>query len=164
MERIYDGRVRKDVPTVHYQASQLKKYGLTVEISISENSVWEVGSHLNDFEVKLYQYGIDVTDSYWVDCSFGKVIVTPVEITFNAVDAQKAYDGEELICHSYSITTGSLCEDHTVGDDIAYTGSQTNIGRSDNEISNIVIYDKNGKNVTHNYSITLLSGKLKVTH
>ena len=163
LEQVYDGRVQDTAPDVYYQESQLKKYGLTVEISVPKDLVWEVGSHLNRFEVRLYQYGMDVTDLYWVDYSFGTVLVTPMEITFKAGDAEKFYDGTELICHSYSITEGFLGEGHTVGDDITYTGSQTMIGRSDNEISYIAIYDKNEKNVTHNYSITLVSGKLKVT-
>ena len=41
-------------------------------------------------------------------------------------------------------------------------GSQTEIGRSDNVIAEIVIYDENGNDVTGNYTVILKNGILNV--
>ena len=41
-------------------------------------------------------------------------------------------------------------------------GSQTNVGYSDNIVTGVVIRDENGFDVTGNYSITLVSGTLRV--
>lgn len=162
-EKIYDGKALEVVPNIYYDRAELRKYKLEAEIGLSQNSAIEVGNHLNRFEVKLYQNGEDVTDLYYINYNFGKLVVKPLEITLKAGDAQKVYDGTELICHEYSITEGTLADGHTVGDDIVFTGSQTIIGRSENEITYVAIYDANGNNVTKNYSITLEAGKLRVT-
>ena len=67
-----------------------------------------------------------------------------------------------MTCDDFSIIDGMLADGHTITSwDI--TGSQTAIGRSDNIISNIVIKDGNGNDVTSNYYIVMKPGKLKVT-
>ena len=162
-EMVYNGKVIDTIPVVHYSQSQLRMHKLTAEIGLPENHIFEVGTHLNDFSVKLYQNGQDVTDFYWVERIRGKIVVNPMEITIQAGDAKKPYDGTKLICHQYTVKEGFVCKGHTVGADIVFTGSQTNIGRSENEITFISIYDASGRNVTHNYLITLLPGKLTVT-
>lgn len=162
-EQIYSGEPNDMIPDVRYDQAMLKKYKLEVQILPSQNSALGVGTHLNKFSIKLYQDGQDVTDFYYVKKSYGNLSVKPREITLKAGDAQKVYDGTELICHEYSITEGSLGKGQIIGDDIVYTGSQINIGRSDNEITYVCIYDADGNNVTKNYSITLVTGKLRVT-
>lgn len=159
-EKYYDGKPLETLPKISYNSSQIKRAGLTVKFSSSGESV--VGTHLNTFDVKLYRDNQDVTDQYWLNCLFGDLIIKPASITFKADDAQKAYDGTELICHGYTIASGILAEGHYVGE-ILYSGSQTSIGRSDNKIVYIAIYDQNGNDVTKNYSVTLLAGKLRVT-
>ena len=163
VEKIYDGKPIETLPQITYNRTMLDRYNMTVEFELPEDMPVEVGSHLNRFVVKLYQNGQDVTDFYWVQYEFGKLNIKTQEITFKAQDAQKSYDGTELICHEYVITEGSLLAGHYVGDDIQYVGSQTSIGRSDNKITHISIYDENGNDVTKNYTISLLAGKLRVT-
>ena len=46
---------------------------------------------------------------------------------------------------------------------VVVTGSQTEIGRSENTISSISIVDSKGKNVLSNYKITYKNGTLRVT-
>ena len=41
-------------------------------------------------------------------------------------------------------------------------GSQKSVGRSENEIVHVTIHDADGNNVTQNYAIVLLPGRLKV--
>ena len=135
---------------------------LHVEITSTANS--HVGNSVNSFTVKLTdQNGEDVTDLYWIRTLYGKVTILPCELTVKAGDAQKKYDGTPLSSEEYSFEQGELMEGHRVA--VCETvGEQTEIGRSDNIIRQILIVDANGEDVTSNYSIKLLSGKLKVTY
>ena len=77
-------------------------------------------------------------------------------------DATKTYDGTPLTCSEYTIVEGALLNGHTIVN-YEITGSQTEIGRSDHIISKIQIQDEFGNDVTANYSIVLLPGRLTVT-
>ena len=67
-----------------------------------------------------------------------------------------------MTCAEYEIAEDALIEGHSIAI-CDVIGSQTDIGRSDNIIAHIKIHDADGKDVTSNYSIKLLTGKLKVT-
>ena len=88
--------------------------------------------------------------------------VSAASLTVKAGSATKKYDSTELTCDTYEIVSGAL-----VGSDkilICETeGSQTKIGRSENIISNMVIVDENGNDVTGNYHIEFEAGTLRVT-
>ena len=84
------------------------------------------------------------------------------EITVKAGDATKKYDGTPIECSDFDLISGTLASGHKIGVCIP-VGSQTEIGRSDNIISVIVIVDAEGNDVTFNYAIDLKVGKLRVT-
>ena len=107
--------------------------------------------------------GNDVSDLYWLRQEYGDAVIEPLAITVKAGDAQKIYDGTPLKCDEYELIQGQLLEGHYVNVCLV-KGEQTDVGRSDNMISQFVIFDENGKEVTQNYSIELLAGKLKVTY
>ena len=162
IEKYYDGNSIETLPQIFYNSAQLAQANLTVNFQVSNDPVTDVGMHLNRFEVELYQNGQNVTDMYLIQYQFGTLNIKSNSITIQAADAEKVYDGTELVSNAYQITAGVLLEGHYI-DNVVYSGSQTNVGRSDNNITYIAIYDQNGNNVTKNYSVTLLPGKLKVT-
>jgi hypothetical protein len=123
-----------------------------------------VGKHNNTYSVSLFDKdGNDVSDLYWLRREYGDAVIEPLAITVKAGDAQKIYDGTPLKCDEYELIQGQLLEGHYVNVCLV-KGEQTDVGRSDNMISQIVIFDENGKEVTQNYLIELLTGKLKVTY
>ena len=137
--------------------------GLNIEFSSTASRV--VGSHLNSFDAKIFSdEGEDITDQYWIVKTYGKLNITPRDIVIQANDASKVYDGTPLTCDEYTILTdtGSLVSGHTVAMCII-DGEQTDIGRSQNLITYILILDENRKDVTSNYWIKYLSGTLRVT-
>lgn len=73
---------------------------------------------------------------------------------------QKEYDGTPLVAHSYEILVGTLKKGHSLY--ASFLGSQTEIGVSENTFT-IQILDASGKNVTEDYEIELIFGKLSVT-
>ena len=122
-----------------------------------------VGKRVCEFDVSiLTPHGNDVTDHFLIVKEYGIAEITPLKIAVKAGDAEKVYDGKPLSCDEISVTQGELAEGHLIG---RYTlkGSQTEIGRSENLITGIVIINKEGKDVTENYVIELQVGKLVVT-
>ncbi len=126
-----------------------------------------VGYVSNSFDIEIIDLnsGYMVTDQYRIVKNFGRLNVLPKSITFKAGDAQKAYDGIPLTCDIIEIIDGSLAPNHQI---FSYeiTGSQTEIGRSENmiDIGSIIIVDEKGTNVTENYAIHTEKGKLRVTY
>ena len=123
-------------------------------------SITLTGSRDNQFSVTVRDKdGNDVTDEFYIVKNCGTLKITPREIVVQAGSDDKYADGTPLTCHSAEIIEGSLAE----GDRIEYsfTGSQTTVGSSPNAVA-VAIYDSNGKDVTDCYSITKISGTLKV--
>lgn len=106
----------------------------------------------------------DVTDCYTIKTVAGRLEVTPRAITIRTGSATKKYDGEPLICETYNIVQGKLCEGETVF--VAFS-SLINVGYSPNYIINLRIQsiNENGNvvDITSNYSITYDYGQLKIT-
>ncbi len=123
----------------------------------------EVGSSANVASAALIQDGDlnDVTANYDISYEDGILTVTGRALEITAASDSKVYDGTPLTNDGYSITAGTLADGHTLVS-VTVTGSQTEVGSSDNVASAAVIMD-NGTDVTANYDITYVSGKLTVT-
>ena len=87
--------------------------------------------------------------------------INAVRITIETDSAEKVYDGKALRVDGFTMTKGSLVAGQSI---VSYqiTGSQTNVGVSDATVTAIVITDAQGRNVTANYQITIVSGTLRV--
>ena len=104
--------------------------------------------------------GEDVTSSYGITYVNGTLEVTPKALTITADSDTKVYDGTPLTKDSYTNTaigTGDSIESVTV------TGSQLNVGTSDNVPSAALILNSAGVDVTNCYDITYANGTLAVT-
>ena len=145
-------------PGVLTEGSLLPGHTMTVTTDTPRG----IGTHLNYFTVRiLNEKGEDVTSHYYIKKQCGTVKISPVYLVVKAGDAQKAYDGTPLTCNEASVI-GSLCSGHVIKE-IVISGSQTEIGRSENVVVKIVILDAEGNDVTGNYSIEYVAGVLKVT-
>ena len=125
-----------------------------------------VGSVYAAFEVKvMYDTGnglTDRTDNYFlIHKSYGTLRVTPASLTLKAADAEKVIDGTPLTADSLEVVEGDLMR----GDYICrYTveGSRTMVGRSQNVITSVTIFNQAGEDVTRCYTIDTLPGTLRV--
>ena len=88
----------------------------------------------------------------------GTLTITAKPLTITADSAEKVYDGQPLTKNSFTNT--ELAE----GDKLTatVTGSQTNVGSSDN-VSSAAVIMAGEENVTANYTITYEKGSLTVT-
>ena len=103
--------------------------------------------------------GQDVSSSYQVTQTLGKLSVTKIPLTVTVDDCTKPYDGTALTASSAKITEGSLLEGHEIS--YTFSGSQTVPNISDSSATASV---KSGdKDVSGYYDIKVIPGKLTVT-
>lgn len=146
-------------------------YGLTIEFKLF-GSLTNAGSLDNDEllelckdRITIYKDGVDVTEQYAVAFEGAPLTVHKRFIEITVASAQKVYNKEPLIAHSYTISKGSLVDGHYIDpQSIVYLDSQTEIGISPNTINTgfLKILDRNGNDVTDNYFIVTQDGVLEV--
>ena len=89
----------------------------------------------------------------------GELTINPMPLTITAGSDSKAYDGTPLTCGEFDSTTPA--EGDTVTS-VTLTGSQTNVGSSDNVASDAKLM-RGDRDVTANYAIEYVNGTLTVT-
>ena len=156
-EKVYDGQ---DVDTGYLTGGEFLP-GHTYKVISRASRL--AGNHLNRFDVIITdENGEDVSSWYKIHKSYGHLHITRAALTIKAGDAEKVYDGTALTCEEILVILGEL-----IGSDYIFAykvvGSQTEIGRSDNLIVDILIFNEADENVTDCYEIKLECGKLKVT-
>ena len=149
--------------TYHLAAGQPQELAngdvLTVQIEGSVTDVEPSPTANKIVSVSIMNGTTDVHHIYNVQRENGKLQVTPMPLTVTAGSDSKVYDGTALTKNSYTST------DPAAGDTLAsvtVTGSQTNVGLSDNVASDAKLM-RGDREVTANYAITYEKGTLAVT-
>lgn len=151
--------------------------GVSVEISLNI-SLTEVGRlTLEALNMNVSKYATlrvyktdtheDVTDDYRIvfepiedTDSYVPIMVEPQQITVTAASETKLYDGTPLTNGNAYVSFGSLAEGHYMR--CKTEGSIINPGSETNKLTEVVIYDREGKDVTYNYDITMIHGDLTI--
>ena len=156
----YNGTALLPDPSDYTQTGKLVSTGHRVEVQFGV-SVTNAGKMANRFTVTVFdENDNDVTYMYKINKKNGTLTVTRKKLTLTAGSASKSFDGEKLTCETYEITGGELCADQVA--EVRFSGAQTEIGRSDNVIISVTIFDRFCENVTNNYEIELEPGLLQV--
>ena len=142
-----------------FQANQIKPtfeevtvYGQTYSWSKVEVS-YEKNLHVKDGGT----IHVCIPDKETFDVRFA---ITPAPLTVTAGSATKAYDGTPLTCDTYTVEGLLLNGSRFVG--VILTGSQLNVGESDNVPSGGLLTDDNMSDIS-DYDITYVNGTLTVT-
>ena len=136
------------------------KDGHTLEVEVF-GSQTEVGTSENSFTAIIYdEDGKIVTHEYDLLKWPGELTVLPQDVTISSGDAEKVYDGTPLTCPEYTISPDGL--EGQFDFEITFTGERTEMGISSNTFD-VVIFDKNGNDVTGNFNIDCDFGDLTVT-
>ncbi len=102
----------------------------------------------------------DVTNNYEITLVHG-IDRDQMEILVISSGSKSApYTGEPLICEQYVLLSGALEQGHVISP--FFTGSQTEIGFSDNTFSVVIIDEATGEDVTYRYDIEYKFGTLEV--
>lgn len=89
----------------------------------------------------------------------GKLDVQQHKLVISSASHSITYDGKKLVDGKWSLMEGSLKEGHKLS--VSVTGSQTNVGMSENYLSAVVL-DENGEDITEEYTIEYRPGALQV--
>ena len=134
--------------------------GHTVKSFICTGKQTNVGKSSNNFTITISdENGVDVTSHYKINRICAALTITPKITTITANSCSKPYDGTAISSSEYSVD-GDLSK-FTL--EVTIVGSQTNIGYSDNVIQNVIIKDSQGNDITLNFSIICVNGRLTVT-
>ena len=117
----------------------------TYQMNLSETQFKNISDNFTNVK-------FDVTD--------GSLEIAPMDLTITAGSANKTYDGTPLTKDSYT-TSADPAKGDTVAS-VTLTGSQLNVGSSDNVASDAKLM-RGDKDVTENYNITYEKGTLAVT-
>ena len=166
--KVYDGTEHEvtgyDVTGISnplYEETDIHFSG-NAEVRGTNADTYEMGLSADDFtniSGNFANVRFDVTDGF--------LKITKREVEFTANSASKAYDGKALTDDGYRLTDGSLAENQN--ETVTVVGSQTLVGSSDNEITEVRIVAGGavtralGEDVTDNYAITTIKGTLTVT-
>ena len=157
--KVYDGTPLSS-PELIFDADALASRGHTLEYTMP--SITSVGSIYNTPTCRVLDaQGNDVTAEYDLRISAGVLRVSAIRLTMVTDSAEKVYDGKALRAERFTLSEGELAAGQSI---VSYQikGSQTNVGVSDATVTDIVIVDANGRNVTANYQITIIPGTLRV--
>ena len=137
------------------------KEGHRAEVTVHGTQT-DVGESRNLMTVKILdKNGKDVTSRYSIECQSGTLRVSAINIVVESLDLTKEYDAEPLLGSGAELKSGNLLPGHEIT--ITSNGSQTTVGESRNGFEILITNTATGENVTHNYSVKPLYGKLKVT-
>ena len=81
-------------------------------------------------------------------------------LVISSANATATYNGKELTDHTWTLAEGELREGHRLSAKV--TGSQKNVGISENYVT-ATVKDKEGNDVTENYTIKINYGTLRIT-
>ena len=124
----------------------------------------ESGETVGTYEITPSVTGLK---SYYkiVNTTPGTLTITQREITVQPNDNQKIYDGTAIEAESSKLAEGSFAYDDRFGTvTFTYSGDRVNVGdQATSSIGSCQIVDKNGADVSANYKIGKLPGKLTIT-
>ena len=154
--KTYDG----EKMNVEYETTGSLYPGDILFINICEEAT-NAGSYVTRSKPRIYHGGTDVTENYVgkVEMIYENYVINRRPITITTASATKDFDGEELIKHEYSLT-GTLVAGHILS--MEFISSQLKPGSCDNRVTNITITDSDDFDVTRNYKINRVYGKLTV--
>lgn len=158
--KVYDGKPLS-AQALSYDADALAARGHELVYSLPE--IGSVGSVYNTPTWRIVDAdGVDVSAQYLVSVHAGTLRIKPVELTVQVESAEKVYDGKPLQVKGYALISGELVPGQRIAS-YRITGSQTNVGESEAGMIGIMIVDESGRDVSANYLINVVPGKLLVT-
>ncbi len=164
--KVYDG------VALETDSSKITMIGGTLAdgqaVLTATGSITDVGTISSTFEVVIMKGGVDCTDHYKIERTYGTLTVTARDITVKAGSETRKYNGKPLTCNEIEYDPDDLAK----GDEIvAYVVKPANEkppispgSKTSNvlEVGSVRIENADGKDVTHNYNIECESGLLTV--
>ena len=131
-------------------------------IPLFSGSQTNPGQSANQVTVRIVDANnVDVTDEYHIEYLAGTLSVYNPQLKITSSDFSKEFDGTPLTApdDGWFLESGTLMMGHRI--QVTMTGSQTMAGSSDSTFRALILTE-DGKDVTENYSMEIVCGKLEV--
>jgi len=162
--------IKGNTSTVTYDGTEKSVTGYTVESSdnrYTENyftftgTATATGTDAGTYPMGLKPENFENKNANFSKVTFvvtdGSLTITKRDVTLTSASASKPYDGTALT--SKNVTVGGNGFADGEGATYNVTGSQTEVGKSDNEFT----YELNANTKANNYNITMYKGELVIT-
>ena len=154
--KVYDGTGLTDSQCELIEGALMSGHRISLE---AIGSIDKIGKVENTIKFSITdQNGEDVSRLYDIVKQVGTLEIQKIPYTVKTESDTKLYDGTALTCGEYT-EYGNLMDGHTAT--VKVTGKIVGEGSEPNTAT-VKITDKNGKDVTHLYEVTVSAGTLKV--
>ena len=161
--------IHTESATLTYDGTDQSYPRVTVENGVGDHvvaanaaTIRDVGSIVIRMTVSFFRGDEDISSNYIIKgYTYGTVTVEPRPITVKIMDMTKIYDTTALTSDAVRVYDMGLAKGHTLS---LKTSGSVVFGTVTNEYvkDSLVIYDENGRDVTHNYTASVLDGTLTV--
>ena len=149
----YNGEVQK-VEGIKDVTAGYEVTGLTAEAKGKDFGIYNTEI---TGTAKVTKGGVDVTDKVIVNKINGKLTISKRDVTLTSGSASRVYNKEALTNKEVTVSGDGFAKDE--GATYTVTGSQTDVGESDNTFT----YTLKEGTLASNYNITKKEGKLSIT-
>lgn len=169
---VYDGETYKISSYKYLSYSEItqniaeEKYGLLPGHYLSAKSSVIGGKNVGEVLNKIYfnvfdENGFNVSGAYSIyhtDAPDNYLVTLAREITITTLSRTEKFDEQILTCEEYVLSSGSLVDGHVI--EVVFDEGLGYVGTKDNSVKSITIYNSRGTDVTDQYNIELVLGKL----
>ena len=159
-EATYDGEEHSatgfETLTFEVEGNTYTVSGLTAE-NPTETNAGTYTNNVTGTPVVTDANGNDVSDQFAVSTENGELVINKRSVTLTSVDDEKVYDGTALVNSDVKVSGDGFVG--TEGFVANVTGSQTEVGSSENEFT----YTLKDNTLAGNYEIETVFGTLEVT-
>ena len=166
----YDGStIMNDDDDCRLVAGEFEYGDHHVVIRANNSTLTEAGSVKSKFTITVYDgNGVIVTDRYKINTdNVGRLVIKPIELTITAGSAEHKYDPSNpnyvLQCKEIFYDESVLLPGHYISSYSLKGSVSRPLEQCENVVSGIVIFDENGNDVTKNYALNCIPGKLIIT-
>ena len=173
-EVTYNGTVQESIGIDSTTFAKADGTGLQgYRISAANDAFKASGTEAGNYDVTqqkdIFIYDSEnnnVTDQFKLNILPAQLVIKQREITVVADSRTWDYDGEEHSLETWSVTVGTVADNQTLSATVK-ADTATGTIKEQNEsafniISNIVIHDSSGIDVTKNYDITPVNGVIRI--
>ncbi len=160
--KVYDGTPLK--VSAYTMPSDSLPAGMTLKQTYTTaTEITKVGSLETKFYVKVFdRRAADVTSNFDITYNFGILTVTKRPITFESLSITKVYDDTYLRPEKFNVTEGSLVDGDKADYIVPQKAEIKNVGTVEASFT-VKISTSKGEDVTNQYNIKYIYGKLKIT-
>ena len=162
VSKIYDGKAVNEELKYNVTSGEFIKND-KISLSSSNYELKNVGVYTLDVDNHIIRDSAynDVTNNYDVNITPAKVIISHRNLTIKANDLEVTYDTlKHTSDEQFTIIKGNAITNHEIKPRFSVSSFGIEAGEYINQIEKVTIVDENNNDVTKNYNLDIINGKI----